>query len=187
MLKMIKLMVFILSFLFSIHALACGEVNRDILNRNSPDQHYQQAINSDRLANNSALLFFYSNKNEDYPDVKAFFSPDRCNINNGVFFDSYGYNAGIADVISVFWGKGKYTDRFFTIIKWNVNAGGSPSYGWYYMVNAYFFPGQDNLIKKDEKLTSYFGQGIEGISNGEISHFKYKTASDVWKALEWVD
>ncbi|KGM27053.1 hypothetical protein KS18_16770 [Photorhabdus luminescens] len=181
---MAKLMVFILSFLFPIYSLACEKVNIDILNRNFPDRHYQQTINSDRMVNNSALLFFYSNKNEDYPDVKALFLPDRCNINNGVLFDSYGYNAGIAEVISVFWGKVKYIDRFFTIIKWDVNAGGAPSYGQYYMVNAYFSLSQDNLIKKDEKLTSYFGQGIEGISNGEISHFKYKTASDVWRALK---
>ncbi|VEA72971.1 Uncharacterised protein [Serratia rubidaea] len=140
-----------------------------------------QVFNSDRISSGSSILFYYLNADDEHPDLKVSYVPDRCHPKINLVFDSFSYNGETANIESVFWGKGKYKENLFIIVSWVYNLDGISTVGKYYSVFSYDY----NKISmvRNNKLTDLFGSGQDGFVDGRIVKYKFKTAGDVWSYL----
>ena len=163
------------------NCLACdnGKIS-DYINNNQG--FLVQALSSDRISSGSTIFFHYTSKNDEHPDIIASYASDRCVANQSITFDTYSYDGSMANIESVFWGRGMYKINLFIIVSWNYNIDGVSTVGKYYSVFAYDY---DKIkITKNEKITIKFKEGHDGFVNGKVVKYRFKTASDVLSYLE---
>ena len=140
-----------------------------------------QVLKSDHIYSGSSIFFYYTSRDDEHPDVKASFTPDRCTPKDNVVFDSFSYDGSIANIESVFFGKEKYKLNLFIIVDWVYNLDGVDTVGKYYKVMAYDY--SKNSIIKNDKISNLFAGGQEGLVDGKVIKYKFKTANDVWGYL----
>lgn len=140
-----------------------------------------QIFNSERIAPGSSIFFYYLNADDEHPDLKASYAPDRCNPKLSTIFDSFSYDGDVAHIESVFWGEGKYRKNLFIIVSWVYNLDNVNTVGKYYNVFAYDYNTKN--VAKNDKLTSLFESGQDGFVDGKAVKYKFKTAGNIWSYL----
>lgn len=148
----------------------------------SNSNHLIQALNSEKIHKGSSIYFI--SDNNEHPEVKALFSPDRCHPERSITFDTFSYDGSIANIESVFWGKGLYKGNLFIIVSWVYNLDGVNTVGKYYSVYAYNY--SESEITKNTDLTNKFGEGQDGLMEGKPVKYKFKTAENIWSYLKEV-
>jgi len=126
---------------------------------------------------------FFERKTDDSIDFILKYK-DGSNLKTQLI-DNYEIEGGDPEIESVFFFPVLKHKNIFVIVSWEINSRGVGTYGKLYQVYAYTKSNDNNakLIKNinlynDQKLT-----GIDGTSDWEESHFKYKTAADVKKYI----
>jgi hypothetical protein len=170
----------VLMVLFAESVFACtNERISNLINENHG--HMVQTLNSDHMSSGSSIFFHYTSDQDEHPDLKASFLPDRCNPEKNIIFDSFSYDGSAANIESVFWGKGEYKENLFIIVSWVYNLDGISTVGKYYSVFAYDYD-KAGVIRND-KITGLFESGQDGVVDGKSVKYKFKTAVDVWNYL----
>lgn len=110
---------------------------------------------------------------------------DGTKLEKTQIIDTYYSEGGDPQVESIFFDSILNDKNIFVIISWEINSRGAGTYGKLYQVYAYNKSNnKDNKFVKnmtlyhDRKLT-----GIDGVSDSNISSFKYKTAAEVKKYI----
>lgn len=175
-----KWLVFLVVF-FTENVYAC-ENDKVSAFLNANHEHVIQVLKSDHMYSGSSIFFHYFSGNDEHPDVKASFVPNRCIPKNGITFDSYSYDGSIANIESVFWGKGQYKQNLFIIVSWIYDLDGINTVGKYYEVFAYDY--YKNSIVKSVEISNFFEGGQDGVANGKPVKYKFKTAGEVLAYLK---
>jgi len=165
---------------FSWDVIACDDFK---LQSSLKSNGYEliDAFKSERFKEGSSI-YFYNSITDEHPDINASFMPDRCFSDKNFIFDVFSFDGSVANVESVFWGKGKFKSNLFIIVSWIYNLDGINTVGKYYSVYAYDFI--DGKVKKNELITSYFDEGQDGLVDGKTVKYAFKNASDVWEYLK---
>ena len=116
-----------------------------------------QILNSDHMYPGGSIFFHYFSGDDEHPDVKVSFVPNRCTPQNNITFDSFSYDGSIASIESVFWGKGQYKQNLFIIVSWVYNLDGVNTVGKYYEVFAYDY--SKDVIVKNVEISNLFEGG----------------------------
>ena len=98
--------------------------------------------------------------------------------------DTYPVEGSAPRIASVFPYTLKGKPSLFVIVTWKINSRGLGTYGTLYQVYAYEKDGagglaSNRLIAATDQMT-----GIEGMADGESSHFGGKTAAEVKKRID---
>lgn len=175
-----KWLVLLAAFLTgNIYACDNSKVNDFV---NTSHGHLIQVLNSDHMYSGSSIFFHYLSDNDENPDVKASFTPNRCIPQHNITFDSFSYDGSAASIESVFWGKEGYKNNLFIIVSWVYNLDGVKTVGKYYSVYAYDYDKKG--VVKNNKITALFEEGQDGFVDGKSVKYKFKTAGDVLAYLK---
>ena len=97
----------------------------------------EHIVSADKLTKGASLFFYLTNDSDGRPDVIASFAAPSCESKSVNAFDTYTYDGSVAEIQSVFFGKGDYKGGFFVIVSWNYNLDGVNTAGKYYSVCEY--------------------------------------------------
>lgn len=98
--------------------------------------------------------------------------------------DRYSIEGSAPEVAAVFPYSVEGKLNLFVIVAWQVQNRGVGTYGTLYQVYAYGDDGAGGLTSNPIVASAAQMTGIEGVADGEPSHFDGKTADEVKKLID---
>jgi hypothetical protein len=94
-------------------------------------------------------------------------------------FARYSIEGGTPVIESIFFMPLHGRINVFSIVSWGINNRGDGTYGKLYQVYAYNFDENGNLVENKHVSGDDAMTGVEGVSEGTTSEFRYRTAAQV--------
>lgn len=91
----------------------------------------------------------------------------------------------LPELTSIFKVKINSRQLIIAIVKWHYYLPGANTEGDYYEIHAYDFKkfGDTLIFSKNKDISDLFGSGFDGKNEGKISHFRFKNATAVRRAI----
>lgn len=139
------------------------------------------ALNVYPVYANATVAFEASTDSDNPLDLVLYRGVGSC---SSTVIDRYSVEGSTPLVTAVFPYTVKGRSNLFVIVSWKINSRGVGTYGTLYQVYAYEKDGPDGLEANQQIAGTDQLTGMEGVADGEPTHFDGKTAAEVEKLID---